>query len=88
MHKSSMLRMKWFVDNYALKINNEKIKILDVGSYDINGSYKQLFVNENFEYIGIDMEEGPNVDIALKNPYDWSEIETDSFDIVISSTSI
>lgn len=84
MHKSSMLRMKWFVNNYALKINKEKIKVLDVGSYDINGSYKQLFSNKKFEYLGLDMEEGPNVDITLKNPYNWSEIETDSFDILIS----
>lgn len=30
------------------------------------------------------MEEGPNVDVVLKNPYDWDAIESDSFDLVIS----
>ena len=30
------------------------------------------------------MEDGPNVDVVLRNPYDWSAIETDSFDVVIS----
>jgi hypothetical protein len=33
MHNSSMLRMKWFVDNYASKMKGTKIKVLDVGSY-------------------------------------------------------
>jgi len=84
MHKSSILRMKWFVDNYASKIIENKIKVLDVGSYDVNGSYKHLFMEDKYEYFGLDMEEGPNVDITLKNPYNWNEIETGSFDIVIS----
>jgi SAM-dependent methyltransferase len=84
MHESSMLRMKWFADNYANKINKEKIKILDVGSYDVNGSYKEYFLDKKYSYSGLDMEKGPNVDIVLKNPYDWSRIKTDSYDIVIS----
>lgn len=84
MHKSSILRMKWFIDNYASKIDKNKIKVLDIGSYDVNGSYKHLFVDEKYEYFGLDMEKGPNVDIVLTNPYNWKEIETDSFDIVIS----
>lgn len=84
MHKSSILRMKWFEENYASKISKDKIKVLDVGSYDVNGSYKHIFLDKKYEYIGLDMEEGPNVDIVLKNPYDWNEIPTDTFDVIIS----
>ncbi len=84
MHISSKLRMKWFVENYASKHNSEVAKVLDVGSYDVNGSYKEYFNADKFEYVGLDMAEGPNVDIALANPYDWKEIATDSYDIVIS----
>lgn len=84
MHKSSILRMKWFVDNYASKIDKSVVKVLDVGSYDVNGSYKKLFNDETFVYLGLDMEDGPNVDIVLQNPYNWDTIETDSFDVVIS----
>lgn len=83
MHVSSMLRMKWFVDNYASK-KPGKIKVLDVGSYDVNGSYRQLFEEDKYEYVGLDMEAGPNVDIVPKHTYNWKEIETDSFDVVIS----
>lgn len=84
MHKSSILRMQWFLDNYASRIIHEKVRVLDVGSYDVNGSYKHLFDESKYHYTGLDMEEGPNVDIVLKNPYDWDAIESDSFDIVIS----
>ncbi len=85
MHESSILRMKWFVDKYVSKINKTgKIRVLDIGSYDVNGSYKHLFLNERYDYVGLDMEKGPNVDVTLKNPYDWAEIETDAFDVVIS----
>jgi SAM-dependent methyltransferase len=84
MHKSSILRMQWFVDNYASKINKSEVKVLDVGSYDVNGSYKHLFNEQKYTYTGLDMEDGPNVDIVLRHPYDWEAIETDSFDVVIS----
>ena len=84
MHKSSILRMEWFIENYARKLKARRIKVLDVGSYNYNGSYKNLFESDRFEYIGLDMGEGPNVDVILKNPYDWTEIQSDSFDIVIS----
>lgn len=58
MHKSSILRMQWFVDNYASKINiKDKIKVLDVGSYEVNGSYKHLFTEHKFDYWGLDIEE-------------------------------
>jgi SAM-dependent methyltransferase len=78
--------MRWFAANY---INNypadgSRIKILDVGSGDVNGTYKQLFHHEDiFEYVGLDMEPGPNVDIVLPHPYDWSAVPTDEYDVVI-----
>lgn len=79
-----MARMSWFAENYASKLSKDKIKILDVGSYEVNGSYKHLFPADKFEYTGLDMVAGPNVDITPKNTYEWNEIETDTYDIVIS----
>ena len=85
MHLSSILRMKWFVDNYLTpRCKENKLSVLDVGSMDVNGSYRHLFPLERYHYTGLDMEEGPNVDRVLKNPYDWSSIPTESFDVVIS----
>jgi SAM-dependent methyltransferase len=76
--------MQWFVKNYASKITKDEVKVLDVGSYNVNGSYRHLFNDTKYHYTGLDMEAGPNVDIILTNPYDWSVIKSDSFDIVIS----
>ena len=84
MHKSSMLRMKWFVDNYVSKIDKNPIKVLDVGSCDVYGAYKPLFNDQKFQYEGLDIVPGPNVDIIMHNPYNWKELKTDSYDIVIS----
>jgi len=38
------------------------VSVLDVGSLDINGNNRYLF--ENYEYTGIDVGPGPNVDIV------------------------
>ncbi|MFC1830904.1 class I SAM-dependent methyltransferase [Thermodesulfobacteriota bacterium] len=95
MHKSSILRMSWFVDEYALKINKSKIKILDVGSAagDMGStvageSYKALFDENRFHYTGLDVEEGPNVDVVLDSPYNWEKIDTESYDVVISGQTL
>lgn len=84
MHESSLLRMEWFVGTYAQRLSQSEISVLDVGSYDVNGSYRPFFSDSRFRYTGLDMEAGPNVDLVPSAPYEWTEIETDSFDIVIS----
>jgi SAM-dependent methyltransferase len=83
MHNGSMLRMRWFASNYIHVPPEGKIKILDVGSGDVNGTYKQLFSNPIFDYTGLDVVSGSNVDITLPNPYDWSGIPTETYDVVI-----
>ena len=87
MHASSMLRMKYFVDTY-LTPKGSLIKVLDTGSYDVNGSYKSLFDPSVFEYTGLDMVDGPNVDIVPKNTYQWKEVEDNSYDVVISGQAM
>lgn len=82
MHASTMLRMKHFINNYIKDVDNPSV--LDVGSYDVNGSYKNLFEGMKIKYVGLDICEGPNVDVAVKDSYDWKEIEDESFDFVIS----
>ncbi len=85
MHKSSMLRMKCFVDHYCkVRENEERKKVLDIGSYDFNGTYRMLFPEDLYDYIGLDMEKGPNVDIVPDDPYEWKNIDNESFDYIIS----
>lgn len=86
MHKASYLRMNYLIDyyqSYFMK-EKEKIKVLDVGSYDVNGSYKSIFPEQKYAYLGLDMCAGPNVDVVPEDIYHWKEIEDDQFDLVIS----
>ena len=88
MHKSSMLRMQWFKESYLDNKNkNNVISVLDVGSQCVSGqskTYKMLFNEPEFNYIGVDMVEGHNVDIIIKNPYHWIEIPDNYCDVIIS----
>ena len=86
MHESSMERMRWFANNYL--DSTKQLEILDVGSYDVNGSYREIFAEVGFKYVGLDMEAGPNVDIVPKSTYIWSEINDDHFDTVISGQAL
>jgi SAM-dependent methyltransferase len=63
--------------------HDRKISILDVGSYDVNGSYKPIFENVSNKYIGVDLNEGPNVDVVLKSHYRFP-FSSSTFDLVIS----
>lgn len=76
MHKSSMKNMKKFRNSFT--IDNLNLKVLDVGSRDLNGSYKELF-GKGYNYVGFDIVPGKNVNIT-----NWEEIKDNSFDIVIS----
>ena len=56
------------------------VKVLDIGSLDINGNNRYLF--SNFTYTGIDIGEGANVDIVCRGHKFKSK---EKFDVVISS---
>ena len=61
---------------------NVKRDYLDVGSLDINGNNRYLF-DEPCNYTGVDICEGPNVDIAgVFHTLDW---EGKSYDVVVST---
>ncbi len=87
-----MLRMQWFRENFPDKWEGKKeIDVLDVGSQCVSGqsdTYKVFFEspynNIYYRYTGLDMVEGYNVDIVVKNPYRWDEVADDSYDVVIS----
>lgn len=84
MHKNSYSKMKWFKDTYLSKEN--KLEILDVGSLDHSGeyNYSTIFNEENWNYTGLDIQAGNNVDIVVSDIYNWYEVEDNSYDVVIS----
>jgi SAM-dependent methyltransferase len=84
MHQSSIEKMTVFRDQYLAARINEPLRILDLGSQDVNGSYRPLFSEPPWDYAGLDMAAGKNVDIVLRTPYVWSVIASESADVVIS----
>lgn len=84
MHKSSFQSMEKFKNNY---LNTEdSLNILDIGSYDASDTsynYGRFLREDNWKYRGMDIQEGPNVDIVVSDIYNWIEIEDSSFDVVI-----
>ena len=81
MHQNSILIMTSFSTNLNPNLN---LSILDVGSYNVNGTYKPLFENQNWKYTGLDIVEGPNVDITVDKYGEWKNIQDNSFDVIIS----
>lgn len=80
MHESSFAHMRRLV---AQLDRSTKLQVLDIGSYDVNGSYRTLFDAADWTYTGVDLEAGPGVDIALASPYRLP-LASASFDVVLS----
>lgn len=65
--------MFWKIEHFVRDFYNKHgpfEKVLDVGSYDVNGSVRKV-ISGYKEFVGIDMREGPGVDLVL-NGHDIS----------------
>jgi SAM-dependent methyltransferase len=84
MHQSSMAAMSTFVADHLAGRRHESLRILDVGSMDVNGSYRTFFDAPNWTYTGLDLAPGAGVDIVVDQPYRWSSLRPASYDVVVS----
>ena len=77
------------IDDYIQEYLNKekKLDILDVGSQDIEGCYRDFFDYPNWKYYGLDIAPGKNVDFIVEDPYNW-EVNgtslTNTFDVIVS----
>jgi cyclopropane fatty-acyl-phospholipid synthase-like methyltransferase len=79
MHQQQVDFIKSVLKKYPEYKSN--VKVLDVGSQDINGNNRQFFDAETTEYTGLDIAEGNNVDVVSK----VHEYKTrKKYDVVIS----
>lgn len=67
MHELSYNKMKRLADTYLG--GRTPGTVYDLGSLSIGGSYRPIFAELGWQYRGIDIEAGPNVDIVLADPY-------------------
>ena len=81
MHTSSYQHMSKLVEQYLRQ--DQSLQIIDIGSYDVNGSYKPLFDVDRWHYRGVDLTTGPNVDVVLSTPYRLP-FKSHSIDVIVS----
>lgn len=87
MNTATKVIIQWFADTYCSRIVRSPIEVLDVGSLDVNGTFREIFSHCWYNYTGLDIELGNNVDIVPENIYKWDEIPDDSYDVVISANT-
>lgn len=86
MHTSSFEKIRAFRDAYLERSPDDVLSVLDVGSlaYEEQDTYRPLFAGVRYSYTGLDIAEGPNVDLVPRDAFDWREVPSRSVDVVIS----
>jgi len=79
MDQTSMDIMKEAVEKYGMNTGT----VIDIGSYDVNGTYRELFTEG--KYIGVDIQSGPNVDMFIESN-EWDKLK--NVDAVISGQTL
>ncbi len=88
MHQSSYEKMQGFRDRHLAGREAEALRIVDLGSQDVNGSYRELFSGCAWTYVGADASAGRNVDVVLADPDNWRELSSRSADVLISGQAL
>jgi SAM-dependent methyltransferase len=92
MHQSSMQKMSAFVSTYLAGHVDNELEIVDFGSQEVDGqensSYRNLFTNPRWRYRGLDIEPGANVHLVVEDAFNWSQLEDDSVDLVVSGQAL
>jgi len=81
MHENSINLMNMFIDRH---ITSTSGSVLDVGSMNINGTYRDQW--NGWDYTGIDISEGLDVDIVVSGNGIWDLHK--QFDVVISGSTL
>lgn len=87
MHPSAMNNGRRFVKTYLAV--RKRLNILDVGSFDFNGSLRPLFEVPDWDYIGLDIDGKPeeNVDSHILDDGTFP-FDDGSFDVVVSTSCL
>lgn len=84
MHQSSFDKVLDFRKRFLAGMEGRPLRVVDIGSKDVNGSYRGIFDVSAWKYTGVDLARGSNVDVVLAHPYRWSELPSGSADVLVS----
>lgn len=82
MHKASYETMERIIHG----MTGNALNVLDVGSLNVNGTYRPIIEERGWRYTGLDVVPGNNVDIVAL-PFDYP-IDDDAYDVVISGSAM
>jgi len=92
MHPSSYSKMESFFRTYEEKLPSGPVgkrRVLEIGSQSYEGqmSYRRLIDAQRYDYTGLDLSNGSNVDVVPAMPFVWKELSEGSFECCISGQS-
>lgn len=88
MHESALDKLRTFRRAYLQPFEQASIVVLDVGSAIADPtqvSNRTVMENTNWTLLGLDIAEAPNVELVVKEPYNWTELASASVDVVTCS---
>lgn len=83
MHPESYALM----DEMLRRTSRTSAHVLDVGSYNVNGTFRPLVEQRGWNYTGLDTVDGPNVDVVAQDPFAFP-FDEDAFDVVLSGSTM
>lgn len=83
MHQESYALMR----DMLATIAGDELRVLDVGSLDVNGTFRPLVEDRGWSYTGLDVCDGRNVDVVTEDPFAYP-FENGAFDVVISGSTM
>jgi SAM-dependent methyltransferase len=81
MHREAMNEMVRILEGIEIS----EARVLDVGSLDVNGSYRDVIELAGGTYVGLDIQDGENVTVVTRDPYNFP-FPDDMFHMVISGS--
>lgn len=92
MHSSARRNLERFLKIYSTSFNKDlPLEVLDIGSNAISKKWstcKSILQSSNlkFNYTGVDIEPGLNVDVVIKDVYSYEEIPSNTYDLVTATS--
>ena len=84
MHPSAQEHMALSIETYMPK--GRRYRVVDFGSRISQSqiaTHRELLKDHDYDYIGVDIEAGPNVDVVMKKPY-RVPLKSNSADVILS----
>lgn len=69
------------------RVDGDGLNVLDVGAYDVNGTFRPMVTERGWQYTGLDVAAGSNVDVVTPDPYRFP-FDDGMFDVVISGSTM